>query len=328
MKYTLPRFAWVCLPVLATCSIAAAQLPTAQRTASPAPRSTPAPARRDSISGDELLERVLATVDAQTSIAARLRYQINLKDRTALGSGSYLQQGRGAERLFRLELDLKTPPTVSRLRHICDGSTLWISEELAGETHLSQVNVARLRHARPKSEGSTQHIHGWLTLAGLPRLLAGLEGAFEFGPVRESMLDEVRVWTLVGQWERGRLANLLPKQKEAIESGQPAKLEKLSPQLPTHVVIHVGSDDLFPYRIEYWRSPGGAPGAAGNHRGGLLVLLELYEVRAGTPLDPALFAFAPPDGKKPENRTAEYLERFGLEDTAPAGARRRSPLTR
>jgi hypothetical protein len=323
MKSRLPSFACLFASMIATCPGASAQLPTPRG----APSASPA-AANDSISGDLVLRRVLATVDAQTSIAARLRYEVHLKGRTALGSGLYLQQGRGPERQFRLDLNLNTPPITSRVQHICDGSTLWIVEDLAGQNHLAQVDVARLRRARPKSPAGTGHLHGWLTLGGLPKLLSGLDAAFRFGPVRESQLDEVRVGTLTGQWETGRLANLLPKQTEAIEAGQPVDFSKLSAQLPTHVVLHVGRNDFFPYRIEYWRSEKGDPGGAPGSRGELLVLMEFYEVRAGTPIDPASFAFSPPDGSKPQNRTSEFLERFGLEDAAPAGAKRKSAVNR
>ncbi len=280
---------------------------------------------RDSISGDALLRRVLAAVDAQHSLAARLRYQVNLMGRSTVGAGIYLQQGRGAERLLRFELTLDTPPITSRVLHVANGTDLWVVEELAGENKLSRIDMTRLRNARPKSPGGVVDPNGWLALGGLTRLLGNLEAAFRFGTVRESRLDDVRVWTLVGQWEPGRLGDLLPDQKEAIEAGTLVDYGKLPQRLPTAVVLHVGCDDYLPYRIEYWRN---AEPRAGGLIGGrdalgqLQVVMELYEVRIGSPIDPAQFAFQPPEGTKPLDRTAEFLNRLGLEEAPTAGARR------
>ncbi len=50
---------------------------------------------RDSIAGDALLRRVIAAVDGQSSLAAKLRYQVNLQGRTAGGVGRLLAAGQG-----------------------------------------------------------------------------------------------------------------------------------------------------------------------------------------------------------------------------------------
>ena len=325
MKAILPIFACWLATTLAGWPAAQAQLPTAPNVRGPTVAAKPSPAPRPiGISGDELLRRVLAAVDAQSSIVARLRYQVELLGRRAIGAGVYMQQGSGPARQFRLELNLEAAVLTSRLRHICDGSTLWIVEELPAETKLARVDVARLRRAQPKSLGDLPTVHDWLVLGGLSKMLHGLDGGFEFGPVSERRLDDVRVWTLVGQWEQARLVNLLPDQKQAIEAGQPVDFSKLSPQLPTSVVLYVGCDDLFPYRLEYWRSAKAEQDRAAGSRGKLLMVMELYEVKVGSPIDPAQFAFQPPGDSEPLDRTEEFLERLGLEDAAPADAKRAS----
>ena len=280
---------------------------------------------RDSIAGDALLRRVIAAVDAQPSLAAKLRYQVNLMGRSASGTGVYLQQGRGPERMLRLELALDTPPITSRVLHVADGTDLWIVEDLAGDNRLSRIDVARLRNARPKSPGGVVDPNGWLALGGLTRLLGNLDGAFRFGPVSESRLDDVRVWTLIGQWEQGRLGDLLPEQKDAIAAQQTVDYSKLPQRLPTAVVLHVGCDDFLPYRLEYWRNEHHRAGDLVSGRedlGTMLVVMELYEVRIGSPLDPAYFVYQPPEDKKPNDRTVEFLNRLGLEEAPTAGARR------
>jgi hypothetical protein len=322
MKAILPIFACLLATTAVGLRAAHGQLPTAPTARGPTAERPASPA--EDISGDVLLRRVLAAVNAQTSIAARLRYQVQLLGRRTIGSGVYLQQGRGPARQFRLELSLDGVALASRLRHVSDATTVWIAEEYPGDMRLARVDVARLRHAQPKTLGQAPDARDWLLLGGLPKMLDGLDGAFEFKNASESQLDDVRVWTLVGEWEKARLVGLLPNQKENIESGGPVDFGKLSPQLPTSVVLHVGRDDLFPYRLEYWRSEKGDGDRASGSRGKLLVVMELYEVKVGAPIDPAQFVFEPPPGRKPLDRTQEFLERLGLEDTAPAGARRAS----
>lgn len=307
--------------------------PTAPRSAPPSsapPRTAQLPARQaptarqpEAISGDALLRRVITAIDSVPSITAKVRYRVDLKGESTVGGGVYLQQGRGPERMMVYDLSLPTGETTSRVRHIADRSTLWIVEELVGANNYGRVDLARLRRARPKSQAGVPG-DGWLAMGGLPKLISGLDRAFQFGPVTENKLDEVRVWTLRGEWERDRLINLLPNQKDAIAAGQPFDRSKLSPQLPDTVIVHVGCDDFFPYRIEYWRSPEAQKKSDEEVPvEKLLVVMELYEVHLGGPIDATQFAFQPPPEIKPADRTAEYLDKLGLEEVVPPGANRK-----
>jgi hypothetical protein len=281
-----------------------------------------------SVAGELLVDRVIATLDAHQAIAAKIRHRVELLARPLIGTGIYLQQGRGDSRAFRLEVQLRTSSFGTNMQHLCDGNRLWISEELDGNRKVTLVDMARLRNARPKSRGPVQpHQPAALPLAGLPKLLAGLQDNFCFATVRESQLDDLPVWSIAGTWEPHKLVQLLPDQKDAIEAGQAADLSRLAGNLPQRMVLHVGSDDLFPYRLEYWRSESrGDDSEATGER--LIVVMELYEVRLGTPLDPAQFVYRPQPNLAPVDRTKEYLERFGLEDPPPEEAKRqlRSPL--
>jgi hypothetical protein len=342
MKSSLPIFAIFAAGAVVAVFVTpvAAQLPNvgnrpkASTAASPStapPRTAQLPARQappatrqpEAISGDALLRRVITAIDSVPSIAAKVRYRVDLKGESTVGAGVYMQQGRGPERMMVYDLSLPTGETTSRVRHIADRSTLWIVEELVGANNYGRVDLARLRRARPKSQAGVPS-DGWLALGGLPKLISGLDRAFQFGPVTEGKLDEVRVWTLRGEWERDRLMNLLPNQKDAIAAGQPFGRSQLSPQLPDTVIVHVGCDDFFPYRIEYWRSPEAQKKSDDEEPvEKLLVVMELYEVRLGGPIDADQFAFQPPPEIKPADRTVEYLDKLGLEELVPPGANRK-----
>lgn len=324
MKSILPILAGLAVLALGTHLPAQEPPPAASSKAGAKPQaSTPA----GNISGEALVDQVAAAVNGQAAIAAKIRHRVDLMGRVLIGTGMYLEQGRGAGRMFRLELELRTQLFATRLEHICDGTRLWIIEELDGHKDLTVVDMGRLYRAQPKSGAPPKSPAALLALAGLPKLLAGLQANFRFTTVVESRLDDLRVWSIEGRWEPAKLSQLLPGQKAAIDSGGPVDLSPLAPNLPHRVVVHVGSDDLFPYRIEYWRSAPADDGEGGVSEK-LIVVMEFYEVQLGGRLDPAHFVFRPEKNASPVDRTQEFLDRLGLEDPPPEEARRRlrSPL--
>jgi hypothetical protein len=279
--------------------------------------STPAAPASESSSGDALLRHVIAAVDSQASISAKVRHRIDLLGHSLIGSGVYMQQGRGPTRALRFDMNLQSGEKPARMQQISDGKDLWISEEVGASTRLSRVDLARLARARPRSPLPP---NAWLGLGGLPKLLSGIEGSFQFGTVAESRLEDLPVWTIEGTWNRARLLQLLGDQKDTIEAGQAVDLSKLAPNLPDRVVLHVGCDDFFPYRIEYWRAAAKSDAKAGvEDIGRMILLMELYEVRLGANINPQEFAFKR-GATKPLDRTQEFLDKFSLDDRLPEGA--------
>jgi hypothetical protein len=279
--------------------------------------NAPANPAAESSSGGALLRHVIESVDSQASISAKVRHRIDLLGHPLIGSGIYLQQGRGPTRALRFDLNLQTGEKPASVQQISDGKELWISEEVGSHTRLSRVDVARLARARPRSPLPP---NAWLALGGLPKLLSGIESSFQFGTVAESRLEDLPVWTIEGTWNRGRLVQLLSDQKDAIEAGQPADLSKLAPNLPDRVVLHVGCDDFFPYRIEYWRAAHKSDAKAkADDIGRMILLMELYEVRLGANINPQEFAFKR-GATKPLDRTQEFLDKLSLDDRLPEGA--------
>ncbi len=102
----------------------------------------------------------------------------------------------------------------------------------------------------------------------------------------------------------------------------------MPPQLPERVVIEVGQQDLFPYRIQYLRAR--SPGSAANtesdsssaepttaHEGyRALVILELFDVHVNVQIDPRQFTFQAPAGTQVSEATDGYLKSLNL--LAPA----------
>lgn len=316
MKNSLPSLA--VLLFVALVAVARGQNPPP----GPGQPSPPAAVVASEPLGDKLVAQAVANLEAVPSLSAKIRHRIELLGRPLIGTGDYAQQGRGAGRAFRLDLQLRTSLSTTAIEHVCNGQQLWMFEELDGHQSLALIDVARLQRAIPKAQATPPSPMAWLSLGGLPKLLVGLQEAFHFGDVVESRLDDLRVWTVEGRWNSTRLAQLLPDQAAAINSGGQVDMHQLTPNVPHRVVLHVGADDLFPYRIEYWRAETGEDGESAP-RERLMAVMEWYEVQLGARIDPARFTYQPPAKLIPSDRTKEWLDRLGLEDPPPAEANRR-----
>lgn len=323
MKKSLPSLAALLLAVCGTVSWG--------QTAPPAPAVAPAAsgaavAAPAGPQGDVLIEHVLANLEAATSITAKIRHRVEFLGKPISGTGDYAQQGRGPGRQFRLAIELRTALFPTKIEHTCDGQQLWLLEEFDNKRSLSLVDVSRLQRATPKVGSSAPAPMWWLSLGGLPKLARSLKDSFQFGEVVANRLDDLAVWSIEGSWRPERLAQFLPEQGDAIRAGQGADLSKLTPNVPHKVVVHVGYDDLFPYRIEYWRTETDEKGATSEK---LMLVMEWYEVRFGAPIEAARFAFQPPakadprETLQPTDRTQEWLDRLGLQDPPPIEATRR-----
>lgn len=280
--------------------------------------------------GAPLFASVLAAIESRQSIAARVRHRIDLFDHQLVGSGIYLQQSlsagssRSVERMLRYELKIQVDDQVTSLLQIGDGNTLWVYEDLLGKVSLSQISLQRLRGAlnsqeRPNVAPAT----AWIMLGGLPKLLKSLGDWYEFTSVEEGRLDRLPVWVLRGKMSKEKLAALLPDQKDRILAGATPVLDRMPHQVPDRVVLMIGRDDLFPYRMEYWRLLPGEkkplslkkPPPADR----MLLGMELFEVQFDVPLDPQQFVYNPGDLPKTDG-TVQFLQSLGLKDVAEASA--------
>jgi hypothetical protein len=151
---------------------------------------------------------------------------------------------------------------------------------------------------------------------------------YRFTSVEEGHLERFPVWILRGQLHDFHLAGLLPAQKDKILAGQPADLDKLPKQIPDRVVLMIGRDDLFPYRLEYWRllpvekKPLSLKKPPPADR--LLLAMELFEVQLDVPLDVRQFSYNPGD-QPVVDLTPSYLQSLGLKDVVEAKSPAKKP---
>lgn len=325
MQKTLPSLATFVLVVLAT-GIAVGQ--NSERRSSAGERAPTASSKSeipssDLPNADRLMADMLASVRARDSISARIRQKIDVLDQQLVGTGVYLQQGRGEEQKLRLELKIQVADQTTSMQQVCDGTFLWMHQDLLDKTSLTRIDVRRVREAvfdRGGRRSRFQQIQ--LALGGLPKLLEELDRDFEFRLVQQDRLDGVPVWVVRGTWRPEALAATYPDPKAKPAGQGVPTVGKLPPHAPDVMVLLVGRDDLFPYRIEFRRRvepDEKTPQRTDETRA--LVIMEWFELALDTPLDERQFIYRPGD-VKPIDGTEKLLVQMRLAEEKPKDERK------
>lgn len=245
---------------------------------------------------NELLQRSIATLESQYSISARVRQSVDLFDKQPVGSGIYLESRSQDGLLYRFELRLQINEEVHSLLDVCDGRYLWQYRKLREDQTLTRLDLQRVAEVMENMGRMPQpgEVGLWPGAGGLAKLLGGLQGSFDFVTCEPTQLrQQLRAWKLQGYWRREKLLRLLPKQEKAIREGGAIDISKLPDHVPDHVVLFLGADDLFPYRIEYRRQANPKQVDPGQGDGPLLAAIDFFEVSLNTPIDPARFFYSP-----------------------------------
>ncbi len=254
-----------------------------------------------------LLANAAATLQSRDAVSARMNVSVQLFGQVLMGSGLYLEQDPQRSRLMRMELNFQVDGKPTSLVQICDGQHFWSYRQAGKESSLNKVDLARLDEAWQAAVGNGPPLP-WMMLGGLPKLLHALNETFVFARPEASRLQDLAVWRLRGEWRPERLAALLPQYQKALSRGQTFNSAKLPEHLPDEVLLFLGQEDLFPYRLEY-RRRSDTPDASGPNP--LLLALQLSEVTLNVPLDPYQFRYSP-GGLKDRDVTAEALQQFNL----------------
>jgi hypothetical protein len=128
----------------------------------------------------------------------------------------------------------------------------------------------------------------------------------------------VPYFVVVGHWKREKLVALAGGQESKVEGQEPEALESRPGRLPQEVLLLIGQDDLFPYRVEYRNQetrpstpPAGRP-ASYQLSTRPTAVLEFFDVAFDTPIDTGQFDYAPRDVDW-KDHTAALLERLRRE---------------
>jgi hypothetical protein len=276
--------------------------------------STPAEGK-DVAELGELVQRAVLALQSRYSVSAKVRQNAELFGRQIISSGFYLERRSELGAMFRFEMRVQLHEHVNSMLDICDGRYLWQYRKLRNGDTLSRVDLARVNRALEEAGRTFQprEIGESLSSGGVARLLGGLSSAFDFVSIeRVRLWEQVSTWRLEGRWKLEQLVKLLPNQEKDIRAGKPANLEKLPEQLPDRVVLFLGTEDLFPYRIEYHRQTPEdfREGTPGKDR--LVSGIDFFEVSLNVPVDPVRFMYSPGNVQWIDE-TDKVLQRLGLQ---------------
>jgi hypothetical protein len=200
---------------------------------------------------------------------------------------------------------------------IFDGDEVWTDRKYAGARKISHIDVdaikRQLLQAAPNGNGAGQGANPdveALARGGLSQLMAELSRCFTFASPHTMRRGEQIVLAVIGTWRPEPLARHWPA---AVGGEWPA-------HLPHHVLLHIDSDDYFPYFIEYrggnQQDASTSPTAHFPLRDPL-ASIEFIDVRFDAAMDERLFEFSPGDGGF-QDGTARLIEQ--LRPPAPQSA--------
>lgn len=243
--------------------------------------------------GQQIVRESAAAMAKLPSITARMRQKVDLQGVQLAGTGNYLQLGTGENLLLRLSVKVQVDKHVTSLQQICDGRFLWLRRDMPEGVSLQRIDLKRVRES---TQGSSLSSDGpWIAVGGLPRLMENLAAKYQFGPPRAAKLGTIQGWQLEGNWRT---------------EGAPG--EKPAPPaegVPRRVVITLGQEDHFPYRIEFQRLEKKKSDEEGPTWLPLLTI-EFFDIETGAAIDPLQF-FYKPDNQQVIDSTDVYIRKFG-----------------
>jgi hypothetical protein len=241
---------------------------------------------------ERIVAAMLAELGRADSISARVRQRTRVGERVLVGTGRYLQQGRGEDQRFRFETVTTADDATFELLELSDGLSFWKFQRNSDDPpRLERVDISRVR---AKLEESGPLPEGVVSphLGGVQRSLALVRQWFRFHSAEAATLGDLPVWRVTGKWSPTLLAAILPSQAEAARAPGGMLPEQLPEGMPWSVDLVVGSRRLFPFRVEWQAVLGDRPVSKSSVPEPFSVL-EIYDVRLNEPVDSAAFVYRP-----------------------------------
>lgn len=259
--------------------------------------------------GDRLMATVLAALENRPNVAANVRQSVQFDALHLVAEGSYWQRSVGNGRRTRWDLTTKVDDNTAHVTQVFDGDVVWTDRKYGGLRKITRIDVGRLKRelaVKPSSvgdgagEASVFNLE-LLARGGLSQLIAELSRCFAFEPPQTMRRGDRIVLAVIGAWRPDPLARHWP--------GAPSMWPA---HLPHHVLLHVDSDDYFPYYIEYRGGDQQAYAATQTAHFPVrdaLCSLEFIDVRFDAAMDERLFQFSPGEAAF-QDGTARLLEQL------------------
>ncbi len=242
------------IPVLAWAQAPAPEPPASPKpTAEPAagapaqPATAPAAAAVPELPPTEVelfLDDAIKAVAALKTVSADVVQKVDMLDQKFEISGRYR---KGLDNRLYLLLKIHGLPAASgELLQVCDGQTLWDYQVILDAKSYRKIEIAKVLE-RLKSPELDEEIRNGVTtqlyLKGPDELLKGLRKGVRFDQKESVTIDGKDYWRIAGEW-KSREGLYGPNQ--AI----PPPTAPLPPFVPSLVVVYLGKQDSWPYKVE------------------------------------------------------------------------------
>ncbi len=264
--------------------------PAAVLSTSPSPRIEGGSGEEAEGRAERIVSAALAGIARAPSISLRVRQLVRVGDTVLKGGGRYVQSGVDEDQRFRFETRLSAETEEFDVLEVCDGLFFWNTRRYGTlPTGVERIDVRRLRE-RLGTLGLLARGDTAAYLGGILKPLAQTREWFRFTTVTTVDVEGVPAWVIAGEWDKERLAAILPEQAEALRSATGLAPGDLPDGLPWSVRLSISRRELFPFRLEWLAVPGRRPTTAATE---VVGVLEFYDVRIGDPVDAAAFVHLP-----------------------------------
>ncbi len=224
---------------------------------------------------DLMLRRARHMIDDGPAFESSVVVRANFFGQTVVGSGGYLQAGRG-EGKTRTSLafhsissgntnGLPSTPPQQQITNLCDGRFVYrlhedrIDDQQTLEFYdLQQIKNSKSNRAKQSSTGGDgiPLAPGELMASGMAGLLQHLADEFRFAIVEESNTATGSVRLLRGTWQPSRLQNLLRDHLTSEQLDAGLAWSQLPPNLPHAVevtLVRTSAWELFPSQLTFYQ---------------------------------------------------------------------------
>lgn len=255
--------------------------------------AAPAPvgAEDASAQAERIVSSALATISGADSISLKFRQKVRIGDRVLVGTGRYLQAGRGEEQRFRYDSTLTCETESFEVTEVCDGLFCWLHHDFGEEpARLERIDVRRIR-ARLAELGAPDAADGAAYLGGLQRSLRLLRHWMRFTKATPGDIDGQPVWIVEGRWPPENLALILPDMKDRITGPAGIRPADLPDGVPWEARLWIGRGDLLLHRVEWLAVPGPRP--VDDSPPEPIAVLDLHDIEVGGSVDATAFFYQP-----------------------------------
>ncbi|MFM9011554.1 MAG: hypothetical protein ACKON8_11995 [Planctomycetota bacterium] len=261
------------------------------RVSSATPDPVPQGAEDASAQAERIVASALATLAGAESVSLKFRQKVRIGDRVLVGTGRYVQAGRGEDQRFRYDSTLTCDTESFEVTEVCDGLFCWLHRHLGEETErLERLDVRRIR-GRLAELGVPDAADGAAYLGGLQRALRLVRHWFRFTAAASGDLEGQPVWIVEGVWPPQHLAIIRPELAPKISGPNGVGPADLPDGVPWQVRFWIGRGDLLIRRVEWLAIPGVRPVADSAPEP--IAVLDLHDIAIDGPVDATAFFYQP-----------------------------------